>query len=120
MRSSSVVLALLACLGLSAAQVNYECFSNDAGQLELIAAPEKLVFNQAITTKPAAIAYCSTEQQVRTNLSLHALLFLVVLLIKLQSRLCLQVVNALRCAKLGGLKAVPRGGGHGYQGKHAT
>jgi hypothetical protein len=27
-----------------------------------------------------------------------------------------QVVNALLCAKLSGLEAVPRGGGHGYEG----
>jgi len=111
-----IFLALVFCGITARAQLNFTCFSNDAGILEAVPNPEKLVFNQAITSQPSAIAYCHTEQQVSwlglccaclgTNFSPSAV----------ETSLFPQVINALSCAKQSGIKAVARGGGHGYQG----
>ena len=71
MGRSRIPIFFMLC-GIAAAQLNYGCFSNDAIVLEAVPSPEKLVFNQAITTQPTAVAYCSTEQQVRRGGVPHA------------------------------------------------
>ena len=50
---------------------------------------DKAVYNRKINTEPAAVAYANNEAQVQ---------------------------SIVRCAKAAGIKAVPRGGGHGYEG----
>ena len=51
---------------------------------------DRLVFNEKIRNEPAGIAYAYTEAQVQA---------------------------IIQCAQSSGLKAVPRGGGHGYEGE---
>lgn len=90
-----IVFLLAFYLGLGSAQLNLTCFQNDGG---VLVSPQdanynndRLIFNEKIQNEPAAIAYAYSEEQVQ------------------------QIVH---CAKVSGLKAVPRGGGHGYEGIH--
>lgn len=92
MKQSLLLLALLY-LGHAAAQLNLSCFQNGGG---VLVSPQnsaynndRLVFNQKVQKQPAAIAYAYTEAQVQA---------------------------IIQCAEANGLKAVPRGGGHGYEG----
>ena len=86
-------LLTLGLTALASAQVDTTCFE-DSGAI--IVTPQddtynsdRLVYNEKVQNKPAAIVYAHTENQVQ---------------------------QAILCARANSVKAVPRGGGHGYEG----
>lgn len=92
-------LALLsfysAALGVSA-QLNVNCISNSGAVLSSPSSgtwnEDRLVYNQKVNVQPAGVAYAHSEAQVQ---------------------------SLVHCATASGLKAVARGGGHGYEGEHS-
>lgn len=93
MRQLILILNLVA-LSRGVAALNATCYSNGGAVLETPSSPgfvgAAAVFNEKISNSPAAVAYAYTASQVQ---------------------------DIVRCARAGGIKAVPRGGGHGYEGK---
>ena len=70
------------------------CYSNSGAVVATSQSPawqeDKAVFNEKINNEPAAIAFAHTQSEVQA---------------------------IIKCARAAGMKAVPRGGGHGYEGE---
>ena len=85
-------LLIAACLG-SVMCLDTTCLSNSGAKVVTSASPEwqedKSVFNRKISADPAAVVYAYNQAQVQAILG---------------------------CAKAAGIRVVPRGGGHGYEG----
>ena len=88
-----VAVLLLSLATLASAQVNRTCFQDSGAVLvtpqDGTYNADRMVFNEKVQNEPAAVAYAYSENQVQ---------------------------DLVTCARATGLKAVPRGGGHGYEG----
>lgn len=93
MKHFTSMLLLSSLVAAVSAQLNTTCFQESGAILvtpqDGTYSADRLVYNEKIVNEPAAIVYAYTEEQVQ---------------------------EVVLCARANGIKAVPRGGGHGYEG----
>lgn len=86
---------LFALLTPSSAQLDGSCIANSGAVLSTPVTPswsnDRQVFNEKVDRQPAGVAFAHSAGQVQA---------------------------LVQCAQASGLKAVSRGGGHGYEGEH--
>ena len=91
----ALAVLFVARLSVSSAQLDGSCVANSGAVLStsntLSWSTDRQVFNEKVDRQPAGVAYAQTAGQVQA---------------------------LVQCAQASGLKAVPRGGGHGYEGEH--
>ena len=97
LQSRLLLLALITISIYRTKALDTTCFSNSGALVSLPGQPDwqtdKSVFNSKINKLPLAVVYAQTEAQVQ---------------------------ETIRCASSAGIRVVPRGGGHAYEGMLCT